>query len=310
VLVTGGAGFIGSHIVDVLISRGHEVAVIDNLSSGDRHSVNQEAQFRQLDIRSMEAAEWVQSLRPMVICHQAGQISVSRSQDEPLEDLDVNVAGGLRMLEAARIARSQIICASSAAVYGQPVRLPIDEDHPTHPINNYGASKLAFEHYLQAYAATYGLSSVVLRYANVYGPGQNTAGEAGVVAAFCEALRNNEPVVIHGDGSQTRDFVFVGDVARANVVAVESSISGTFNVGTGSETTVTALFNLLSLAFGSTEAPISSPARIGDIKRSALDPRRAAQALGWRAEVDLQSGLAMTADWFRSQTVASSKDGR
>jgi UDP-glucose 4-epimerase len=194
-------------------------------------------------------------------------------------------------------------------VYGQPVRLPIDEGHPTHPINNYGVSKLAFEHYLQAYAATYGSSSVVLRYANVYGPRQNTAGEAGVVAAFCEALRNNEPVVIYGDGSQTRDFVFVVDVARANVVAVESSVSGTFNVSTGSETAVTTLFQLLSSAFGSREAPLSGPARIGDIKRSALDPRRAAQALGWRAEFDLQSGLAMTADWFRSQSVANSANG-
>jgi UDP-glucose 4-epimerase len=309
VLVTGGAGFIGSHTVDALITRGHQVAVIDNLSSGDRRRVNPEAEFRQLDIRSLEAAQWVQHLRPDVICHQAGQVSVSRSQQEPLVDLDVNLAGGLRMLEAARAAGSRIIYASSAAVYGQPVRLPIDEGHPTHPINNYGVSKLAFEHYLQAYAATYGSSSVVLRYANVYGPRQNTAGEAGVVAAFCEALRNNEPVVIYGDGSQTRDFVFVVDVARANVVAVESSVSGTFNVSTGSETAVTTLFQLLSSAFGSREAPLSSPARIGDIKRSALDPRRAAQALGWRAEFDLQSGLAMTADWFRSQSVANSANG-
>jgi UDP-glucose 4-epimerase len=310
VLVTGGAGFIGSHVVDALIARGHQVAVIDDLSSGDRRHVNPKAQFRQLDIRTAEASQWVQHLRPDAICHHAAQISVSRSQEEPLVDLDVNVGGGLRMLEAARIAGSRIISASSAAVYGQPVRVPIDEDHPTHPINNYGVSKLAFEHYLQAYATTYGVSSAALRYANVYGPRQNTAGEAGVVAVFCEALRRNEAVVIHGDGGQTRDFVFVGDVAHANVLAVESSVSGTFNVSTGSETDVNTLFRLLAVAFGSRAAPLRGTARSGDIRRSVLDPRRAAQALGWHAEIDLQAGLAVTAEWFRSQSpVSKSPDG-
>lgn len=302
VLVTGGAGFIGSHVVDALIARGHQVAVLDDLSSGDRRTVNPQAQFRQLDIRSEEATQWVVHLRPDAICHHAAQISVSRSQDDPLLDLDINVGGALRMLEAARAAGSRIISASSAAVYGQPVRLPVDEDHPTQPINNYGVSKLAFEHYLDAYAATYGVSFAVLRYANVYGPRQNTAGEAGVVAAFCEALTRNQPVVIHGDGGQTRDFVFVGDVARANVLAVESPVVGIFNVSTGSETDVNTLFGLLAEALGSRSAALPGPPRIGDIRRSVLDPRRAAQELGWRAATDLQSGLAITAEWFRSQS--------
>ena len=304
ILVTGGAGFIGSHVVDALIAGGHEVAVMDDLSTGDRQMVNPKVDFRQLDIRSAEAALWVQDLRPDVICHQAAQISVSRSQDKPLIDLDINIGGALQMLEAARNAGSRFISASSAAVYGPPVRLPIDEDHPTHPINNYGVSKLAFEHYIEAYAATYGVSAAVLRYANVYGPRQNTAGEAGVVAAFCEALCHNQPVVIHGDGKQTRDFVFVGDVARANVLAIESSVSGTFNVSTGSETDVNELFRLVALAFDSSTAPLSGPARAGDIERSVLNPGRAAEVLGWRAEIDLESGLAVTAEWFRSQLPA------
>jgi UDP-glucose 4-epimerase len=226
-----------------------------------------------------------------------------------LIDLEINIGGALRMLEAARVTGSRIISASSAAVYGPPVRLPIDEDHPTHPINNYGVSKLAFEHYIDAYAATYGVSAVVLRYANVYGPRQNTAGEAGVVAAFCEALSRNEPVVIHGDGGQTRDFVFVGDVARANVLAVESSVSGTFNVSTGSETDVNTLFRLVALAFDSSTTALNGPARAGDIERSVLNPGRAAGVLGWRAEIDLEAGLAMTAEWFRSQLPASKITG-
>jgi UDP-glucose 4-epimerase len=309
VLVTGGAGFIGSHVVDALIAGGHQVAVLDDLSSGDRSTINAKAEFRQLDIRSAEAAVWVQHLRPDVICHQAAQISVSRSQDQPLVDLDVNIGGALRILEAARVCGSRIISASSAAVYGPPVRLPIDEDHPTRPINNYGVSKLAFEHYIDAYVATYGIGAVVLRYANVYGPRQNTAGEAGVVAAFCEALSRNQPVLIHGDGGQTRDFVFVRDVARANVLAVESSVSGTFNVSTGSETDVNTLSRLLALAFDSSTSPLHGPARAGDIERSVLNPGRAAEVLGWRAEVDLEAGLAMTAEWFRSQRSTSKITG-
>ena len=307
-LVTGGAGFIGSHVVDALIARGHQVTVIDNLSSGDRQMVNTEAEFREMDIRSEGTAQWVLHQRPDAICHLAAQISVSRSQDEPLLDLDVNVGGALRILEAARATGARIINASSAAVYGPPVRLPIDEDHPTRPINNYGVSKLAFEHYLEAYAATYGVGFAVLRYANVYGPRQNTAGEAGVVAAFCEGLKRDRPVVIHGDGGQTRDFVFVGDVARANVLAVESPVVGRFNISTGSETDVNTLFQLLAKAFRSQSVPLRGPARTGDIRRSVLDPGRAARDLGWRAEVGLPAGLAITAEWFGSPQTAGSPD--
>jgi UDP-glucose 4-epimerase len=301
VLVTGGAGFIGSHVVDALIARGHHVAVIDDLSSGDARILNSRAEFRQLDIRSPDAAAWLIHWRPDAVCHHAAQISVSRSQDEPFLDLDINVGGALRILEAVRVTGSRIISASSAAVYGPPLRLPTDEDHPTRPINNYGVSKLAFEHYLQAFGATYGVSFAVLRYANVYGPRQNTAGEAGVVAAFCEALTRNQPVVIHGDGGQTRDFVFVGDVAHANVLAVESPAVGIFNVSTGSETDVNTLYRLLAAALGSQLSALTGPPRIGDIRRSVLDPRRAARELGWRPGTDLQAGLAITAEWFGSK---------
>jgi len=248
----------------------------------------------------------LEQIRPEVICHQAAQVSVGRSQVAPLHDLNVNVAGSLRLLDFARRSGCRFVHASSAAVYGEPQNVPVNEDQPTHPINNYGVSKLAFEQYLTAYAATYGVRYVVFRYANVYGPRQNTSGEAGVVAIFCEAAAKGAPVVIDGDGEQTRDFVFVKDVAEANTIAVASQATGIFNISTGIETDVNRLFETIARAFGKPVASKRGPVRPGDIRRSVLDSRRATDALGWRAKVDLEAGIEATARYFMSHATSES----
>lgn len=301
VVVTGGAGFIGSHVADALLAAGHTVAIVDDLSTGNRANCNAGAAFEEVDITSSEVDGFLESFRPDVICHHAAQISVAKAQASPLHDLRINVEGGLRLLEFARRSRCRFIQASSAAVYGEPRAVPVTEDHPAAPINNYGVSKLAFEQYLAAYAATYGVSYVVLRYANVYGPRQNTMGEAGVVAVFCEAVARGEPVLIHGDGGQSRDFVYVGDVADANVAAIASDATGIFNISTGVETDINRLLASIARAFGVPPKSVTGPARDGDIRRSVLAPDHAARSFGWRAKVDLDAGVEATARWFMSR---------
>ncbi len=303
-LVTGGAGFIGSHVVDLLVAEGHEVVVVDNLSTGSRDNLNPAAAFHQLDITSPDVERLLDDVRPDVICHNAAQISVSRAQASPLIDLNVNVAGGLRLIEFARRTGCRFVHASSAAVYGEPARIPVGEDNETRPINNYGASKLAFEHYLEAFARTYGLSYAALRYANVYGPRQNASGEAGVVAIFCQAVDRGSPVTIEGDGLQTRDFVYVEDVARANAAAARSTASGVYNIGTGVETNINQLLEAIGRTYERSVSASRGPARVGDIRKSVLDPSRAKVGLGWRAEVDLGAGVAATVRWFMSRPPA------
>ena len=304
VLVTGGAGFIGSHTVDALVSAGHTVAILDDLSTGSEANLNPNASFHRADITDPAVGRTLAEIRPEVICHVAAQISVSAGQADPLRDLTVNAAGTLRLLEHARRAGCRFVHASSAAVYGEPEAIPVTEEHPTRPINNYGVSKLAVEHYLAAYARNYGVSYAALRYANVYGPRQNAAGEAGVVAIFCEAIAAGRPPTIHGDGLQTRDLVFVRDVAAANLAACASSATGVFNVGTGTETDVNTLCDAIANALGASIEPRRGPAREGDIYRSVLDPTRALELLGWRAEIDLARGLQETARWFLSHSGA------
>ena len=301
IVVTGGAGFIGSHVVEALLAGGHEVVVIDDLSTGNAANLPPSVELHQVDVTAPQAATLVEELRPEAICHQAAQISVSVGQAAPLRDLSINVGGSLALIEVARRLGCRFVHASSAAVYGEPTEVPLPENHPTRPINNYGVSKLAVELYLEAYARTYGLDYAALRYANVYGPRQNASGEAGVVAIFCEAIARGARPVIHGDGRQTRDFVYVEDVARANAAAVQSAATGVFNVGTGVEMDVNALYAAIARAFGTGQAPLHGPDRAGDIRRSALDARRAADVLGWRATVAAESGLAATARWFMSR---------
>jgi UDP-glucose 4-epimerase len=300
VVVTGGAGFIGSHVVDALLSTGHEVAVVDDLSTGTRDNLNPGATFHQVDITGSDVERLLTDIRPDVICHNAAQISVSAGQVDPLHDLAVNVSGSLRLIEYARHARCRLVQASSAAVYGEPENIPVTEDHRTRPINNYGVSKLAVELYLAAYAWNYGVSYAALRYANVYGPRQNAAGEAGVVAIFCQAVARGRPVTIHGDGRQTRDFVFVTDVAAANLAAAASDATGVFNVGTGTETDVNVLFDVIARAVGQPARADHGPPRPGDISRSVLDPGRAARVLGWQPTVEVRVGLEETVGWFLS----------
>ncbi len=303
ILVTGGAGFIGSTIADRFLAAGWDVAVLDDLSSGKRENVPAGARFYPCDVRSAAAAEVIASERPEVLCHHAAQIDVRRSMEEPRHDADVNVGGLLNLLAAAARAgsvRRVLFASSGGAAYGETDLLPTPEGHPLRPVSVYGASKAASELYLGVYRACHGIDFAALRYANVYGPRQDPHGEAGVVAIFCGRLLAGRPCTVFGDGGQTRDYVFVEDVARANLLAAERGFSGALNVGTGVETDVLRLHAVLSRAAGSTAPPVVAPARLGEQRRSCIDPAAAAAALGWRPEVGLEDGLRRTLEWFRA----------
>jgi UDP-glucose 4-epimerase len=302
VVLTGGAGFIGSHIADALLARGDEVVVIDDRSTGERANLNPDVEFHDMDVRSPEAAGLIRDRRPGVVCHQAGQMSVSRSVREPLFDAGVNLMGGLNVLEAARHVGARFLFASTGgALYGDADVLPTPESYPAWPVSPYGVGKLSFEHYLHSYGVQHGLPYVALRYANVYGPRQNPHGEAGVVAIFCLKLLAGEPAVINGDGRYTRDYVYVGDVVRANLAALDAEVSGHFNVGTGRQCDVNEVFHMISERLGIPAEEVHGPARAGDQRTSALDCTLIAAKLGWRPEVGLEEGLAETADWFRAR---------
>jgi UDP-glucose 4-epimerase len=304
VLATGGAGFIGSHLADALLKRGDEVIVIDDLSTGSSQNLNPDAEFHQLDIRSRQAAELVRRRRPDAIVHHAAQMSVSRSVREPAFDADVNLMGSINLLEAARQAEARFIFASTGgALYGDADILPTPETYPAWPVSPYGVSKLAFEHYLHCYGVQHGLGYTALRYANVFGPRQNPHGEAGVVAIFCLNLLSAEPPTVNGDGKQTRDFIHVADVVRANLAALDSDQRGHFNVGTGRPCDINTLFEMIE---GRMEVSIGKrhgPARPGDQRTSVLDSSLIAEKLGWRPEMSLEAGVADTVDWFRRPQV-------
>jgi UDP-glucose 4-epimerase len=302
ILITGGAGFIGSTVADAFAGAGWDVAVLDDLSSGKRENVPAAARFYPCDVRSAAAAEAVAKERPDVLCHHAAQIDVRRSMADPRFDADVNVGGLLNLVQAAVRAGGvkQVLFASSGgATYGDTPVIPTPESHPQRPVSHYGAAKAACELYLGVFQACYGLPFAALRYANVYGPRQDPHGEAGVVAIFSQRLLQGKPCTIYGDGGQTRDYVFVGDVARANLLAAERGFTGALNIGTGVETDVNALHAGLARAAGSEAAPVHAEARLGEQRRSCLDPSAALAALGWRPEVKLEDGLRRTLDSFR-----------
>jgi UDP-glucose 4-epimerase len=303
VLVTGGAGFIGSHVADAFLAAGHEVWALDDLSSGRRENLGPGVRLVVADIATPEAARLVETERFEVICHLAAQMDVRRSVADPGFDARVNIGGLLNLLEAARRAsvRKVVFSSTGGAIYGEQEVFPAPESHPTRPVSPYGVSKAAGELYLGYYQAQYGLASVSLRYANVYGPRQNPHGEAGVVAIFSERLLAGEPCTIHGTGRQTRDFVFGPDVARANLLASERDVQGPVNIGTGVETDVNRLYALLARAAGSTAAARHGEAKPGEQLRSSVDPRRAGELLGWRPTVGLEEGLRTTVEWFRSR---------
>jgi UDP-glucose 4-epimerase len=305
VLVTGGAGFIGSHVAEHLLDRGHEVAVVDALSGGRRENVPEGARFYEADVRG-GCSEVFGDFSPEALCHQAAQIDVRRSVAEPDFDAEVNVLGTVRLLQSCvehGVGRF-VFASSGGAIYGEQESFPADEDHPQYPLSPYGVSKLAGEHYLRFYNTRYGLRYAALRYANVYGPRQDPHGEAGVVAVFCDHLTRGERSTINGTGEQTRDYVYVGDVARANVLALENDAapSGAYNVGTAIETSVNRLYEILLEASGKDLLPEHGPAVPGEQMRSCIDSAKAARLLDWRPEVDLASGLRMTLEYFDARS--------
>ncbi len=303
ILVTGGAGFIASHVAEAYLDAGHEVVIIDDLSAGDERNIPAGARFEKLDVRSEAASRLIEEEKPEVINHHAAQMSVSRSVADPVFDADVNVVGLLKILAAAlRAGTKRVVFATSGGtVYGDPHRLPAKEEQATVPLSPYGIAKLAGEHYLQHFSAVHGLHHLALRYANVYGPRQDPHGEAGVVAIFSKKMLSGAEATIFGDGRQTRDYVFVQDVVRANLAALESDFCGAVNIGTGVETDVLRLHALLSEICGSEQAPRMAPARPGEVRRIALDYSLAAEVLGWKPGVALGEGLALTVDFFRSR---------
>lgn len=304
ILVTGGAGFIASHIVDAYIQLGHSVSVLDNLSTGREKNLNPRASFVHQDVRDADAMRNLFARQKFdVVNHHAAQMDVRRSVADPVFDASVNILGVLTLLEECmKGGVSKVIFASSGgAIYGEQDYFPADEKHPTRPISPYGVAKLSTEQYLFYYKAVYGLDSVNLRYANIYGPRQNPEGEAGVVAIFTSRMLSGSAPIINGEGKQTRDYVFVGDVVRANVLALDFRGSNVFNIGTGKESDVNTLFRILRKETGSSCEEQHGPAKKGEQLRSVLDNRKAASVLGWRPTVTLEEGLARTVDFFKKE---------
>ncbi len=303
VCVTGGAGFIGSHVADALVAAGHRVLVVDDLSSGDRANVPAAAELHVLDVRSGEAGRLLVEAGVEVLCHHAAQIDVRRSVDDPRFDADVNVLGLLNLLERGRRGqlRQVILASTGGAIYGEQEAYPADEDHPARPVSPYGVAKLASERYLYFYHVQYGLDVTCLRYANVYGPRQNPHGEAGVVAIFCHRLLGGGQPVVNGDGRQTRDYTFVADVVAANLAALGQPGFRVFNVGTGVETDVNALYEAIRHAHGGGPDAVHGPAAPGEQRRSSISAARLERELGVRVAAPLEQGLATTVAWFRAR---------
>jgi UDP-glucose 4-epimerase len=303
VLVTGGAGFIGSHITERLIEAGAEVVVLDDLSSGKRESVHPPARLYQADIGGEEIGALFERERFDCLDHHAAQMNVRRSVDDPVFDARVNILGSLNLLQSAVATgvKKVVFASTGGAIYGEQRTFPADETHHTDPLSPYGVAKLAVEKYLAFYEAVYGLPYVALRYANVYGPRQDPHGEAGVVAIFSERLLRGEPAIINGDGEQTRDFIYVDDVVRANVLAVTTDLGGIYNVGTGLETSVNVLYAHLAQHAGATLPPRHGPAKPGEQRRSVLDCRKLRAATPWTPTVSLEEGLRRTVAYFAEQ---------
>lgn len=303
ILITGGAGFIGSHVTDRLVSEGHSVSIIDNLSTGKAENLNKGAEFYKIDIVNPRIERIFKKERPELICHLAAQMDVRRSVADPVYDAQTNVIGMLNLLEnAVRYGTRRIIFASSGgAVYGECGSLPTPEDYPPQPLSPYGISKLTGEHYLFFYKQTYGLNYIVLRFANVYGPRQDPFGEAGVVAIFTQKMLRNEQPVINGNGMQTRDYVYVEDVVDAVTASAYSETNDVFNVGTGVETSVNELFRLLKDVTGRDIKEVYGPAKKGEQARSCLNYDKIKKTLEWEPRTPIKEGLSRTVDFFRKR---------
>jgi len=307
VLVTGGAGFIGSHVVDRLLADGHSVDVVDNLATGQRERVPSAVRLHVCDLRDARLDAVVAAARPEAVVHVAAQAAVSRSVLDPSFDASVNVMGTIALLEVCRRAgvRRVVYTSTGGAAYGDTDVLPTPEDHPLRPASPYGVSKVTAERYLECWAGLTGGRGLTLRLANVYGPRQDPAGEAGVIAIFTSRLLADAPCVVNGDGEQTRDYVYVGDVADAVARAVASAdATGIANIGTGVETTVNELYRRLARLIGVSRAAEHGPAKLGEQRRSLLDAARAKSLLGWRPSTPLDEGLTQTVVWFRKEVRA------
>jgi len=302
ILVSGGAGFIGSHIVDAYISAGHKVVVVDDLSRGKKEQVNKRAKFYQANICDRKKLESVfKREKPQVINHHAAQIDVRKSVADPAMDAQTNIIGSINLAELAVKYKSKkfIFASTGGALYGEQDYFPADECHPIRPLSPYGIAKRSVELYLYYYHKIHKLEYISLRYSNVYGPRQDPFGEAGVVAIFAQRLWRKEPVIINGTGKQTRDFVYVGDVVRANLLALKPGVIGEYNIGTGRETSVNEIYQLLASATGAKGKPIHGPAKKGEQMRSVLDARLARKVIGWKPEVKLEQGIKLTAQFFK-----------
>jgi UDP-glucose 4-epimerase len=301
IVVTGGAGFIGSHLVDAFIAAGHEVFVIDDLSSGNKGNLNPKAKLYSMDLLDPKIPALIAEIRPDALNHHAAQMDVRRSVADPMFDARVNILGFIHLLEAGKQSglKKVVFASSGGAIYGEQEKFPAPEDHPKRPASPYGVSKLTGENYLAYYHTTFHIPYVALRYANVYGPRQNFKGEAGVIAIFIDQLLSGKTPVINGDGKQTRDFVYVGDVAAANLMALESSYVGGINIGTGVETDLVTLYDKICRQMGSKVAPLHGPAKDGEQRRSSLDCSHALKILNWSPKISLDVGLGNTVAYYR-----------
>ena len=307
VLVTGGAGFIGSHVVDLFVSKGYEVVIVDDLSTGRDSNLNPAAKFYKIDIRDPKLRDIFDAERPDYISHHAAQMDVRRSVAQPLFDADVNILGSINVIECAKEfgIKHFVYISSGGAAYGEPERVPCVETDPINPICQYGASKHTVEHYLYMYYVNYGMNYTVLRYPNVFGPRQDPRGEAGVVAIFTGKMLLGEPVLINGDGEQTRDYVFVGDCARANYLAVTiDHAPGIYNIGWGLPTSVNQIFTGLAAITEYNQPAQHGPAKLGETRHIYLDASKARKDLGWAPTSTLEEGLRETVEYFRTSEKA------
>jgi len=303
--VTGGAGFIGSHVVDAFVAAGHEVEVLDNLSTGREENVNPDARLHRADVRDLtQVQQAVSSFRPEIVDHHAAQSEVPKSVADPGYDAQVNVVGGLNVLRACvdSSVRKVIFSSTGGALYGEPDVVPNDEDHPIRPLSPYGTSKFAFEQYLATFERTFHLQYTTLRYANIYGARQDFAAEEGrVIAIFASRMIEGKPVTIDGDGHQSRDMLHVGDIATANLGVLDRGDGGTYHISTGIPVSVNDLYRKLAILTEYRLEPRFGPARKGDVYRIALDNTRARTELGWEPRINLEEGLRLTVDYFRDQ---------
>jgi UDP-glucose 4-epimerase len=301
ILVTGGAGFIGSNLVDALVDLNHDVVIVDNLFSGLRRNLNLKARFYEIDIRDKKLSEVFEREKPDIVDHHAAQIDVRKSGEDPIADAEANILGSLNLItNCVRFGVKRVVYASTGgAIYGDPQYLPADENHPINPISQYGISKHTVEHYLHLYSIIYGLEYMSLRYSNVYGPRQNPYGEAGVVAIFAIQMLTGKQPTIFGPGDKTRDYTHVSDIVKANIGALTKGKNAIYNIGTGVETSDQEIFDTLTSVLGYRGKPVYAPVRKGEVYRISLECSKARKELGWTPRLSLKEGIAQTAEYYR-----------